>query len=229
MIVCPHCRTTNAEEATACSRCGRSLEPGVMRLEARRTEPRPAVEVPTPAPPSRVPAVAALVAVTAVGLGAGAWFLWFRPDPCRDANFSSTNFGYCLTVPEGWTAQPANIGSTVTLDQFASSSDSAVVLVDAADLQQGTGLDQFASFVRQKDEQAGLTPGPVTETTIGGEPAQRWDFEATSPNGTTYAVREVVVVRDDVGWRVQLTDAGASLDASTLGPFEQMLSSWRFR
>jgi hypothetical protein len=229
VIICPNCRTSNDEDAAVCSVCGRSLEPGIMQLAGRRSGPRPPVEVATPKTPSRAPAVMALVVVVVGVLGAGAWYLWFRPDPCRNTNFSSANFGYCLTVPEGWTAQPANIGSTVTLDQFASASRSAVVLVDAADLQQGTQLEQFSDFVRQKDQQAGLTPGPITETTVGGTPAQRWDFQAVSPTGSTYSVREVVVVRGDVGWRVQLTDTGESLDAASLAPFEQMLGSWRFR
>ncbi|HEX9122287.1 MAG TPA: hypothetical protein VF984_02845 [Actinomycetota bacterium] len=228
MIVCPHCRQTNVEEATTCSSCGRSLDPGAIQLTARRTSAeRPPVEIAPPRRPSRLPAFVVLGALVLGGLGTGGWYL-FRPDPCRGANFSSANFGYCLAVPEGWTAQPANVGSTVTLDQFAPASQGAVVLVDAADLQQGTGLQQFADFVRQKDQQAGLTPGPIRALTVGGEPAQQWDLEATTPAGTTYSVREVVVVRDDVGWRVQLSDVGDAF-RSSLQPFHQMLGSWRFR
>jgi hypothetical protein len=227
MIVCPRCRHPNVEEATLCSACGRSLEPGVMQLTTRREGGPPPIEMAAPRPPSRWPALVVLSLVVLGALGAGAWYV-FRPDPCRDTNFSSADFGYCLMVPEGWSAQPAKIGSTVTLDQFAPASHGAVVLVDAADLQTGTKLEQFADFVRQKDQQAGLAPGPITALTLGGEPAQQWDLEATTPSGTAYTVREVVVVRGDVGWRVQLSDVGGEF-RSSLGPFEQMLGSWRFR
>jgi len=162
-----------------------------------------------------------------VALGAGTWML-LRPDPCRGTNFSSANFGYCLTVPEGWTAEPARFGSSVELDQFAVPSQGATVIVEAVDLEQGTDLGGFADLVRQKDETAGLKPGPGMSTEIDGVAAQVWDITVASDAGTTYQLREVVVVRDQVGWRITLNDL-ADTFADHAAPFQEMLRSWRFR
>lgn len=231
MIVCPNCRTVNEEERTECERCGRSLEPGpTLQLAPRRPEGQaepPAMTVrdlprPSPARPFVVLGVLGAVVIGVVG------FLLFRPDPCRGTNFTSTNFGYCLDVPEGWSAQPARFGSDVTLDQFSPPKATTTVVVEAVDLSSGTGLDQWAGFVEQKDQDSGLIPGDPSELRLDGLPAMQWDVSATADDGTKYEMREVVVVRDDVGWRVTLNDAQGTFDASS-AQFQRMLDSWRFR
>jgi hypothetical protein len=229
MIVCPACRHVNEEEARVCARCGGSLEPGpVALLPQRRTSAPPAItEVPKPKPPSPWRAVAIIGGLAAVLAGAGAFWL-LRPDPCEGTNFSSPTFGYCLTVPEGWTAEPARFGDGVVLDQFAPARDAATVIVDSADLERGTTLEGWAAFVRNRDVEAGLTPGPATETTVGGVPARQWDLTATSDAGTSYRMREVVVVRDEVGWRISLSDTADGFEVSQVA-FERMLDSFRFR
>jgi hypothetical protein len=229
MIVCPSCRTVNEEDLAFCAKCGRSLEPGPVQLAPRRTDLAERVPMELKAPPKRSKwkPVVVLGTMGLMLIGGGAFFL-FRPDPCKGTNFTSDTFGYCLSVPEGWVAQPARFGTSATLDQFAPPRATATVIVDAADLTDAAQLDQWAAFVRQKDQDAGLIPGPPTDLTLDGVAAQQWDVSVTSDSGAGYTMREVVVVRDDVGWRVTLSDSSDGF-ASSAGTLKLMLESWRFR
>ena len=136
-----------------------------------------------------------LLGVFLVGLTAVAAFFALRPDPCGDTNFESENFGYCLMVPEGWEAGPAQFGADVTLDQFAPPTGSATVVVEAVDLETGVALDQWSEFVRKRDEDAGLTPGPASDAKLGGADALQWDVSVASEGGNSFLMREVVVVQ----------------------------------
>lgn len=228
MIVCPSCRTVNQEDLQFCSSCGRSLEPGPTTMLPRRPEEeRPEIEIRTPKGPSKWRPVA-IVGVVVFAAAAFGGYTLFRRDPCAETNFTSAAFGYCLTVPEGWTAEPARFGADVTLDQFAPPRDSATVIVEAVDLQDGAQLAGWADFVRRKDEGAGLIPGPASEAIIDGVAAQQWDVSVASEGGTDYQMREVVVVQNDIGWRITLNDVASSFDVSS-ATLERMLGSWRFR
>ncbi len=225
MIVCPVCRHANEEEAKFCSRCGASLEPGPTALLPRReAAPKAPLEVPAPRPPSRARPWVVLGALVLVGAGALAGWL-LRPDPCRGATFVSEQFGYCVVTPEGWVASQAQVGD-VQLDQFQVPSESATVFVEAVDLTADMGLEDFGELVRQKDEDAGLVPGPVRETRLGGVPAQQWDVTVSSGGGI-FKVREVVAVRDEVGWRITLNDTSDGFEAHA-DDLRRMLDSWRF-
>jgi len=228
MIVCPNCRHANDEELRSCVRCGATLEPGSTALAPRRpADPaRPPLEIATPKPPSKArPFVVLGVLVLAVAAGVVLWLV--RPDPCAGTNFSSDNFGYCLAVPDGWTAEPARFGADVTLDQFAPPSESATVVVEAVDLAQGADLSQWSAFVQKKDTDAGLTPGPTGDATVDGVTARRWDVTVTADDGTAYRMREVVLVRGEVGWRITLNDTEQGFEVSA-ATFAQMLGSWHF-
>jgi zinc-ribbon domain len=228
MIVCPNCRNANDEGAAFCSRCGASLDPGPAALMPRRDKAdSPQIEIPPPPQPSRWRAIVVLGIAGALLIGAGAYLL-FRPNPCRGTNFTSTRFGYCLEVPAGWTAEPAVFGGTATLDQFTPPSNSATVLVEAHDLSTGATLTDWAGFVRQREQDAGLIPGPVSDLSIDGTKAEEWDVSATSDGGVAYTMRDVVVVRNDVGWRVTLNGAKSTF-AQQSSRFQGMLRSWRFR
>lgn len=229
MIVCPYCRTVNDEDVAFCTRCGRTLEPGPVLLTARRTTetPPPPIEIRSPPRRSRLRPFVILGTLVA-GLVAGSAFLLLKPDPCKGTNFASENFGYCLSVPEGWTAEPARFGGNVTLDQFSPPRASATVVVEAVDLTQDADLQQWVDFVRQKDQDAGLIPGPASGLTLDGVDGQQWDVTVTSQAGIDFKMREVVVVRDSVGWRVTLNDVADGFETST-GSFQLMLDSWRFR
>ena len=86
-------------------------------------------------------------------------------------------------VPEGWEAGPAQFGADVTLDQFAPPTGSATVVVEAVDLETGVALEQWSEFVRTRDEDAGLTPGPASEATLDGADALQWDVSVASEGG----------------------------------------------
>jgi len=230
MIVCPNCRHANDEDLRFCNRCGGSLEPGPTALAPQRRPEgpvRPILEITKPKPPSKWRPYVILGGLALVVAAAGV-FLLVRPDPCEGTNFTSDTFGYCLTVPAGWIAEPAQFGADTTLDQFAPPEQAATVIVEAVDLEDGVALEAWSRYVRQQDEGAGLTPGPASEAVLDGVTAQRWDVSVTSDTGTDYRMREVVVVRDQVGWRVTLNDTEDAFDVS-VAIFERMLESWRFR
>lgn len=227
MIVCPSCRTINDEGVETCMNCGRSLAPGPSLMgSSRRTEgERHAIEIPAPPQPSKWRPVALAAFVLLVVAGFGAWRL-LRPDPCRGTNFTSDAFGYCLMIPEGWDAGTAQVG-TVSLDQFSLPTESTTVLVEAVDLADDTGLQQFGEFVRRRDGQAGLSAGPVRETLLDGIEAQQWDITHTSQTGDVFKLREVVVVNGEVGWRITLNDSMDGFDGHVKA-FQRMLDSWQF-
>jgi hypothetical protein len=227
MVVCPTCREVNEEGRAICQKCGSSLTPDAVALLPRR-EPgeRPPIEMRKPPQPSKWRPLI-LLGVFLVGLTAVAAFFALRPDPCGDTNFESENFGYCLMVPEGWEAGPAQFGADVTLDQFAPPTGSATVVVEAVDLETGVALDQWSEFVRKRDEDAGLTPGPASDAKLGGADALQWDVSVASEGGNSFLMREVVVVSNDVGWRVTLNDLQEGFDTSAVA-FRDMLDSWQF-
>jgi hypothetical protein len=229
MVVCPNCRNVNPEDATACTQCGTTLEPGHMALlPVRRTESeRPQIEVRKPPPPSKWRPIV-MVGIVALVVGAAGAMYLLRPDPCSGTNFRSENFGYCVLVPDGWEAGPAQFGAEVTLDQFAPPTESATVVVEAVDLEGGTALDEWSAFVRQRDEEAGLIPGAASETTLDGVGALQWDVTVTPEGGETFQMREVVTVRDDIGWRITLNDVSDGFGTSAV-VFRDMLDSWQFR
>ena len=122
-----------------------------------------------------------------------------------------------MLVPDGWEAGPAQFGADVTLDQFAPPTESATVVVEAVDLETGgTALEEWSEFVRQRDEEAGLTPGAASETSLDGVGALQWDVTVTPEDGELFQMREVVTVRDDIGWRITLNDVSDGFGTSAV-------------
>ncbi len=227
MVVCPNCREINDEDRPVCQKCGSTLEATTVALMPRREgAERPPIEIKKPAPPSKLRPLLILAILAGAAAGVSAFFV-LRPDPCQGTNFESENFGYCLVVPEGWEAGPALFGADVTLDQFAPPTGSATVVVEAVDLETGTELEQWSNFVRQRDEDAGLTPGPASEADLDGTDALQWDVSVASDGGETFLMREVVTVKGNVGWRVTLNDLQDGFDTSAV-VFDDMLESWQF-
>lgn len=228
MIVCPACRAANGEERETCDACGGSLAPGPSQLLARRDpRERPTIEVPTRRPPSRWrPYI--VVAGFLLLVGAGVAFAVLRPDPCRGRSFTSEAFGYCLDVPVGWSSAPARFGNGTTLDGFSDDAGSASIVVEAVDLSDGADLDTWARMVRSRDMTEGIDPGPATDRTVGGVTARTWDFTSETSDGVRYRTREVVLVRDAVGWRLTLNETDAGFEAAAAA-LDAMLGTWGFR
>lgn len=228
MLICPACREMNDEDRAMCQRCGASLEPAAVTLMPRREEAaRPPIEIRKPDPPSKWRPIALLGVLAGVLVGV-AIYMALRPDPCSGTNFESENFGYCLLVPEGWEAGPAQFGAAVTLDQFAPPTGSATVVVEAVDLETGVALEAWSDFVRQRDEEAGLTPGPASEARLDGADALQWDVSVAAEGGELFQMREVVTVQGNIGWRITLNDVQDGFDSSAVA-FSGMLDSWQFR
>ena len=227
MVVCPTCREVNEEGRAICQKCGMSLAPNAVALLPRR-EPgeRPPIEMRKPPQPSKWRPLIVL-GVVLVGLAAVGAFYALRPDPCGETNFESENFGYCLLVPEGWEAGPAQFGADVTLDQFAPPTGSATVVIEAVDLETGVALEQWSEFVRTRDEDGGLTPGPASEAKLDGADALQWDVSVATQGGESFLMREVVAVSNNIGWRVTLNDLQDGFDTSAV-VFRDMLDSWQF-
>lgn len=228
MIVCPACRASNAEERATCEACGGSLAPGPAALRARRApSERPAIEIPTRRPPSRFRPYIVLGAFLLLVAG-GIAFAVLRPDACRGRSFTSDAFGYCVDVPDGWAQAPARFGNGATLDGFSDVDGTASILVEAVDLTDTTDLDTWARMVRARDEAVGLSPGATTDVVVGGVPARSWELTAESGDGTAYRTREVVLVRDAVGWRLTLNETEAGF-ADASDALDELLATWGFR
>jgi hypothetical protein len=228
VIVCPNCRRSNEEDAATCEQCNASLTPGPTHLLSRRApNERPPIEIAQPKQPSPWRALIALGVLLGVGIGVAAWY-FLRPTPCDGTNFTSQEFGYCMTLPSDWQWHPAKFGDALTVDQFTPPSQSATVLVEAADLPDNADLSSFADAVRSKDQEAGLTPGPIEKTTVDGADALAWNIDYTNGAGTDFSIREVVVVENHFGWRMMLNDTASSFSRD-MPAFDGMVRSFRFR
>lgn len=228
MIVCPACRASNAEDRATCEACGGSLAAGPAALLARRApSERPAIELPTPKPPSRFRPYVVLGAFVLLVVG-GIAVAVVRPDACRGRSYTSDAFGYCVDVPDGWAQAPARFGNGATLDGFSDVDGTASILVEAVDLADSIDLAMWERMVRARDESVGLTPGVATDVVVAGVPARAWELTAESRDGTEYRTREVVLVRGAVGWRLTLNETEAGF-ADAADALDALLATWGFR
>jgi hypothetical protein len=221
VLICPFCRASNPEDRETCAQCGRDLRQAVQPLPS--TVPHePPSDIEPPPPVKSGPRWGRIVALGVVVLllaGGGTW-LSVRPQPC-DGKYTSTQFGYCVTVPQGWRASVAHIGPT-DVDQYVALPATTIVM--SIPLRSGVSLAQYAGAAQDQDKSKGLTAGPPVMTEVGGASALQW--EISKKNGRFKGV-EVVTVHDDVGWTIQLNDDEATI-GSHLDQFRSMLSSFHF-
>lgn len=185
---------------------------------------------PPPAEPpkrSRTPLVVAALVVLALGLGFSALATWLSaPGRCDSATYTSEQFGYCVAAPMGWSAEEAKVGQA-QVDQFLQPDGSAAVYVQAVALEEGQGsLGGFVDYVRQLQEQLGFTLTNPSDIEVDGVKAAWWDVVASSPTGEI-RMREVVFVRGDTAWRMQLADSPRGFGQHS-DDFQQMLDSFHF-
>jgi hypothetical protein len=183
---------------------------------------QPRVPPPPKAKPPKIGVVltalvaAAVVAVTGLGVRSA-----LRPDPCQGAAFVSSTYGYCVTPPTGWSGRSAT-QELFGVDAFRSTTSPVVVYVDAIQLG-SEDLDAVATVVRQLDEGAGgATLSDVESSTLDGEPTVT---EQSAQGGRS--VREIIAVREDVAWRIEVADVEAAPDQD-YSEAQQLLDSFRF-
>jgi hypothetical protein len=227
VLVCPECRADNLEDARFCRYCGRSLEPvGLAPRRADTRTPSEDMEIPPPRAPSIIPVV---IAVAVLGLGVAAGALWYavRPNPC-EGKFSSALFAYCAEIPQGWSGG-SQLAGQENLDQFAPSGEDAVTWVRVQEvLDPAIQTEQYAQQFRTSQEANGLAPGRIEGLNLDGEQALAWEVSVTSQEGENLVLREVVLVREDGAWRIELVSTEQMYPQARVA-FENLLSSWRWK
>ena len=175
--------------------------------------------------PSRLPLVAAaLVFVLLAGAGV-ALFRWLStPVPCAEASFVSERFAYCVTTPEGWASAEATEDDA---DRFLLPTAAASVQVQAVELEGGEDTGAFVERVRGLLVDAGYELGDTATVTIDGVQATWWDAVTRSPLGDETRLRDVVMVREGIAWRVQFADDGEGFEEH-VAAFDALMRSWRF-
>jgi hypothetical protein len=226
VLVCPACRSENAEEAKFCSACGRALEPVHTPMRSRPADREtPDLDVPPPKPRSLVPLIVGLIVVG--GLVAG-WVVWSatRPDPCQ-GKFVSPLYPYCVEIPEGWTAATQR-SPTGVFDRLTPRSDGAAVIVRAGEAVPGITTEQYADGLRTTQEAYGLSLGPPQTVEMGdGNQALGWQFTGQTDEGVIIHERNVVLVRNGIHWRVTLAGNAESFDEAR-PVFERLVQDWTF-
>jgi hypothetical protein len=191
---------------------------------------RPEVDETAPDAPARSPGKAVavviglLVALTGV-VAAGIWWLG-GPGVCDTSTVESARFGYCVAAP-GWQFTNEAAEAELPYDELIKPADASTVRIMAIQLQAGQGLDEVVQAARDIAEREGVEVGKVVERRVAGVPAAQWDF-VLEGGQVEQQVREIVFVRGDSAWRVQLQADSAGFDVRA-EEFEDILHSWTFR
>ena len=236
MLVCPSCRSENAEDASVCRHCGNGLDPtsSPMRRVERSTEEEPQIDL---MPARKTSAWPLVIAGLVVGLALLGWGLFsaLRPNPCA-GKYSSVLYGYCTVIPEGW-AGGSRFQADGPLDRYQQLSPDgtepggaeATVEVNQI-LDPSVTTQQYAQQFRTSQEADGLNPSEAELVMIDGEQAVAWDF--SSPTGPqeegSLHVRDVIAVRADGAWQIRFVATEEAYEDARLA-FEGMLATWRWK
>jgi hypothetical protein len=127
----------------------------------------------------------------------------------------------------GW--QFTNEGNQTELpyDELIKPADASTVRIMAIQLQTGQGLDEVVTAARDLATQEGVEVGEIVERRVAGVPAAQWDLVLTAGQ-VEQQVREIVFVRGDAAWRVQLQADAEGFDVRA-EEFEVILGTWTFR
>jgi hypothetical protein len=226
VLVCPACRSENAEEAKFCSACGRALEPVQTLMRSRPADREaPDLDVPPPKPRSLVPFIIGLVVLGGL-VAVGAMVVASRPDPCQ-GKYVSQLYPYCVSIPEGWTASIQR-SPTGVYDRLTPRSEDAAVIVRVGEAVPGITTEQYAEGLRTTQEAYGLNLGPPQAVEMGeGNPALAWQFSGQTDEGVIVQERNVVLVRNGLHWRVTLTGNAETFDEAR-PVFERLIQDWTF-
>jgi len=192
-------------------------------------EPESAVEPEEPGRSVRAPilvlVVALLVTITVVAVAR-----WRAPagEACEASTVESARFGYCIAAP-GWRLTDEPTTSGLPYDQLVRPADASTVRIVAIDLDAGQDLDLVVSTIRSIQTEGGATEvSAVVDRRVAGVHAAQWDVAVRAGSSEGRRIREVVFVRDETAWRVQLLADAGGFDLR-LDEFESILRSWTFR
>jgi hypothetical protein len=184
-----------------------------------------APEGPTRSTGKAIAVVAGLLIALAGVVAAGVWWLG-GPGVCDRSTVESARFGYCVAAP-GWELTNEATSSTLPYDELTKPSDASTVRIMAIQLQTGQGLNDVVQAARDIASQEGVEVGEVVQRRVAGVPAAQWDFELDTGQ-VKQQVREIVFVRGDAAWRVQLQADSEGFD-TRLAELEEILRTWTFR
>jgi hypothetical protein len=198
--------------------------PDPASLEPQDVEATP----PEPPPYSKAPFwIGLLLLLGFVGAAVGVVAALVQPDICDGTTFRSDRFGYCLVVPEGWTADGEGTLGEIPADRIQVPDDIGTVYVQAVPISEGQTLQDFADTIRSLNEQAGYRLEEISQATVAGAPALRWDFTTGVRGGVQLRMREIVFIDGNSGWRVQIAEGKPGFDG-TASTVDSMLETWVF-
>lgn len=182
-------------------------------------------EGPTRSSGKAIVVVAGLL-ITLTGLvAAGVWWLG-GPGVCDASTVESARFGYCVAAP-GWQFTNEATQTELPYDELIKPADASTVRIVAIQLQSGQGLDEVVQAARDVATQDGVEVGDVVERHVAGVPAAQWDF-VLDAGQVDQQVREIVFVRGDAAWHVQLLADAEGFDVRA-EEFDDILGTWTFR
>ena len=136
-----------------------------------------------------------------------------------------TDFGYAISVPEGWTERPPDLkNSPLETARFGEETDRRHgVTVFRGPVRPGRTAAEIAELARPSLEHAGFVDFVVTDAEIGGRPGARLDC-ARHDAGRVWAVQEYFVTDGRVsfclGCGTSMPDEDAALFAEIVARFE---------
>jgi hypothetical protein len=200
-----------------------SLPPPPPGRDAEVEEAAP--EEPTRSAGKAIAIVAGLLVVLGGVIAAGFWWLG-GPGVCDTSTVESARFGYCVVAP-GWQFTNEATETELPYDELIKPADASTVRIMAIQLPSGQGLDEVVQAARDIATENGMEVGEVVERRVAGVAAAQWDF-VLDGGQVEQQVREIVFVRGDAAWRVQLQADSEGFD-TRVAELEDILRSWTFR
>ena len=200
-----------------------SLPPPPPGRDAEVEETAP--EAPSRSPGKAIAIVAGLLLALAGVVVAGFWWLG-GPGVCDTSTVESARFGYCVAAP-GWEFTNEATEASLPYDELIKPADASTLRIMAIQLPSGQGLDDVVKAARDIATENGMEVGEVVERRVAGVAAAQWDF-VLDGGQVEQQVREIVFVRGDAAWRVQLQADSEGFDLRA-EEFEDILGTWTFR
>src|ERR671924_1027171 len=190
-------------------------------------EPEEEVEQETRRPPAALVLLLVALVVTSTIVAVALWRRGPASGACEGSTIESARFGYCVAAP-GWRIHDQQRAARLPYDELIRPADASTVRIVAIELDPGQDLELVVQTVRSIESEGGIEVGEVVDRRVAGVPAAQWDMALGTGGSDARHIREVVFVREDTAWRVQLLADAKGLDAR-LNEFERILRSWIFR